>query len=79
MIRVIKSYVKEGENPVCAEIEGELRRCPFCGSEAEIVRDGPRYYYPACSECPIEMHEIYFTAEEAACAWNGTHYVEGTK
>lgn len=72
MIRVVKSYVKENENPVFAELEGELRRCPFCGSDAEIVRDGPKYYYPACSKCPIEMHEIYFSPEEAARAWNWT-------
>ncbi len=71
MIKIMKEYVRDGENPVFAEVGGELKRCSFCGSEGEITRGGPNYYTAGCSECPVTIYEFYFTLEEAVEAWNG--------
>ncbi len=70
MIRIMKSYANDDEDQVLAEVDGELKRCPFCGSEGVIYGDGENYYTAGCSECPIENVEIYFTLEEAVEAWN---------
>jgi len=70
MIKIMKSYVRNGENPVLSEVDGELKRCPFCGSEGVIYGDGDHYYTAACSECLVEIVNFYFTLEEAVAAWN---------
>lgn len=48
----------------------QLKPCPRCGEEGLIVYEGPAYYYAECKKCPIELHEIYFSPESAAEAWN---------
>ncbi len=47
-----------------------LKPCPRCGGKGLIYYEGPKYYYAECEHCPLELHEIYFSAEEAAEAWN---------
>ena len=49
----------------------ELKRCPFCGGEAEFVRDIERkdvfqssdYVYVRCKECHAQTLRIYYSAE----------------
>lgn len=48
----------------------QLKPCPRCGSKGLIIYEGPKYYYAECESCPLELHEIYFSAESAAEAWN---------
>lgn len=57
----------------CFSTSEELRRCPFCGCTAHYAH----YHYKGfgnthivrCNGCDAETHE-YYTAEEAANAWN---------
>lgn len=61
-------------------MSGELKKCPFCGSKAEIGEKTVKYWnYPPliqavvkCSnrDCPVEPEAIGETLEEAAKAWN---------
>ena len=67
MLRIYNEMAQKDE---IMQTETEMRSCPFCGGDAEVIFEGPKYYYPACSVCPVELHEIYFTPEEAAEAWN---------
>lgn len=49
-----------------------IKRCPFCGSEAEIKRGGHGGYYIRCSdysECFCSTF-IFNTLDEATRAWN---------
>ena len=51
--------------------EIKLKRCPFCGGEAEFVRDTERkdifqssdYVYVRCKECHAQTSKIYYSAE----------------
>lgn len=50
----------------------ELKPCPFCGGEAEIVEDrlyGEDYYAGRCRSCAATSI-FEFTKEEAIAAWN---------
>ncbi len=44
-----------------------LKRCPFCGGEAEIV--GYTIFWVTCKECTAETKD-FDTKEEAIEAWN---------
>lgn len=48
----------------------QMKPCPRCGGKGLIYYEGPKCYYAECEDCPLELHEIYFSAEEAAAAWN---------
>ena len=55
----------------------ELKRCPFCGGEAKLVKthDGMYGIFHESEECPIDAENFvcdwqYDTAEEAIEAWN---------
>ena len=48
----------------------QMKPCPRCGGKGLIYYEGPKYYYAECEDCPIELHEIYFSPESAADAWN---------
>lgn len=51
--------------------ETELLPCPFCGGEAEFVRDTERkdifgssdYVYVRCKKCHAQTTKIYYSAE----------------
>ena len=51
--------------------EIKLLPCPFCGGEAEFVRDTERkdifqssdYVYVRCKECHAQTSKIYYSAE----------------
>lgn len=45
----------------------ELKRCPFCGGEAEV--DGFPLRYVRCKECGAETG-AFDSEEEAIKAWN---------
>ena len=45
----------------------ELKPCPFCGGEAEIV--GYTIFWATCKECTAETKD-FDTKEEAIEAWN---------
>ncbi|WP_148428338.1 Lar family restriction alleviation protein [Eubacterium callanderi] len=55
----------------------KLKRCPFCGGEAEMNRilnsDGePEYYISVCKkhDCPGNVREVYKSEETAIKVWN---------
>lgn len=45
----------------------ELKKCPFCGGEAEIV--GYKFSWIVCKECSAETG-VFDTKIEAIKAWN---------
>lgn len=49
----------------------ELRRCPFCGGEAEIieVKEWEQVYYAECDDCHIRT-VLKYDREEAIADWN---------
>lgn len=48
----------------------ELRKCPFCGGEAEIWEDKVfGTFVPQCKECTAQ-HGRYTSRERAVEAWN---------
>lgn len=56
----------------------ELKTCPFCGGEAEIVEDrlfGEDYYAGRCRSCAA-TYAFEATKEEAIAAWNRRNYSE---
>ena len=54
----------------------KLRKCPFCGGEADMVDEGsecsPDRFWAYCTNpsCFVEGTGVYATEEEAAQAWN---------
>lgn len=46
----------------------ELKRCPFCGGEAEIIGSNTTYWID-CNECRAETG-LFNTEAEAIVAWN---------
>ena len=46
----------------------ELKKCPFCGGEAELEWEGDSYVI-SCKECNAEM-AFEPTRESAVEAWN---------
>lgn len=52
---------------------GELKKCPFCGGEAEILRYGMSLTSDVkvfCAECHASTGKFHKTREEAIAAWN---------
>ena len=47
-----------------------LKRCPFCGSEAEIIGYDDGMYQCVCRNCESVQGGFYDFPEEAAFAWN---------
>ena len=47
----------------------ELRKCPFCGGEAEMFFDVPYASYVECLKCGSRT-KICYTKAEAIAAWN---------
>lgn len=48
-----------------------LKPCPFCGGEAEIMVDElAGKYLPYCETCDGMIERWFNTEEEAAAAWN---------
>lgn len=45
----------------------KLKKCPFCGGEAEIA--GDKIFWVICKECTAET-KCFDTREEAIEAWN---------
>jgi Lar family restriction alleviation protein len=48
---------------------GELLPCPFCGEEAEVLRDGDGDYYVACTICAASVASNGLR-HHAITAWN---------
>ena len=54
----------------------ELKRCPFCGGEAEALKvNYDRYYMITCKLCKIKLGKLtrsgaFQTQQEAIDAWN---------
>lgn len=59
--------------------EQELKRCPFCGADAELIIDCDHhgeFYYLGCSKNECLAKNMFYTEsetpiEEAIEAWNG--------
>lgn len=51
-------------------MESKLKKCPFCGGNAEVEMTVGRQYAVACSECDCNLANIYNTEDEAIVAWN---------
>ena len=47
-----------------------LKRCPFCGNEAEIIGYDDGMYQCVCRNCESVQGGFYDFPEEAAYAWN---------
>ena len=49
----------------------ELKRCPFCGGEAEVreVSEGEQVYYAECTECNIRT-PLEYDRKMAKADWN---------
>ena len=55
------------------QIRPELKPCPICGGEVEIVNLGTGYYneyYIQCSSCLIQTAYREFGKNKAIEAWN---------
>ena len=54
--------------------EQKLKKCPFCGGEAEIygfdINDGYHNYIPRCTKCFATIPVWRETEEEAIIQWN---------
>ncbi len=73
LLKWVETFPVSSYDPEDARIDQsklQLKPCPRCGRKGLIYYEGPKYYYAECEYCPIELHEIYFSAEEAAKAWN---------
>lgn len=46
----------------------ELRSCPFCGGEPEMISGGPGSHYVTCSGCGATTDDG--STERAIAAWN---------
>lgn len=46
----------------------ELKRCPFCGSDPIVWRDGFGFTFIECTNCEIEL--AHKEPSEVAKAWN---------
>lgn len=51
----------------------KLKKCPFCGGEAELI--GNRFFRVMCTECNAHI-EDFETAIEAITAWNTREPIE---
>lgn len=60
--------------------ETELKPCPFCGGEAEMIKHSfwnerkhsysDRTYSIKCCGCSVETYPFYDTKEKATESWN---------
>lgn len=49
----------------------ELKPCPFCGSEAILIKNGAGCYQVACFKCEVrQCAYVYKTKESSIEAWN---------
>ncbi|OUN47664.1 hypothetical protein B5G20_02795 [Collinsella sp. An7] len=50
----------------------ELKRCPFCGAEAEIVRNSSGSYFARCTnrQCAAKTRLYHENENGARLAWN---------
>ena len=50
----------------------ELRKCPFCGGDAEVISAGRGKYQAQarCTQCHCELGAWYISKQAAAHAWN---------
>lgn len=48
----------------------ELKKCPFCGGEAELIELSNRDYYVQCRKCKAEQGKVYRAKQTAIKAWN---------
>jgi rRNA maturation protein Nop10 len=61
---------------MCTNDLQKLRKCPFCGGEADMNDEGsecsPDRFWAYCTNpsCFVEGTGVYATEEEAAQAWN---------
>lgn len=66
-------------------IDKQLKRCPWCGNEAYVVRNHMiKEYYPRCGVCSRYSDKnmriiTYKTPQEAVEAWNKMVDVEADK
>lgn len=53
-------------------MEAELRPCPFCGAEAEIVRNSSGSYFARCTnrQCAAKTRLYHENENGASLAWN---------
>ena len=53
-------------------MEETLRPCPFCGAEAEIVRNGSGSYFVRCADkqCAAKTRLYHENENGARLAWN---------
>lgn len=53
-------------------MEETLRPCPFCGAEAEIVRNGSGSYFVRCTnkQCAAKTRLYHENENGARLAWN---------
>ena len=53
-------------------MEKTLRPCPFCGAEAEIVRNGSGSYFVRCTnkQCATKTRLYHENENGARLAWN---------
>jgi Lar family restriction alleviation protein len=59
-------------------MNGELKTCPFCGGEAEVIEDEEPCYYGSssvyrveCKKCPTSFGGWHFNnKQQAITAWN---------
>ena len=47
----------------------ELRKCPFCGGEAEVKKEVSYAYYAECRRCEVRT-KICYLEDGAIAAWN---------
>lgn len=48
----------------------ELKPCPFCGGEAELVELGIKVWSPRCTQCECKLNQVYRSKQKAVEAWN---------
>lgn len=73
LLEWVKTFKFSDYDPPEARIDQSaiyMKPCPRCGGKGLIYREGDRCYYAECEDCVLELHDIYFSAEEAAKAWN---------
>ena len=53
-------------------MEEQLKKCPFCGAEAEIVRNGSGSYFVRCTnkQCAAKTRLYHENETGARMAWN---------
>ena len=52
----------------------ELKPCPFCGKDAELLYYDTDGYLPKCTVCDGMVEHWFKIKEDAEKAWNKRHY-----